>query len=68
MPRSLSGLKGSSGDMSGHAQGGNDTFRSASASQLTFYGDAGGNMSGHARGGDDVAVLAFGQSAPARKN
>jgi hypothetical protein len=53
------------GNMSGFAQGGNDSF-SASGSTATgslgsfvsiFYGDAGGDMSGSAHGGDDVAVL-----------
>ena len=51
--------------MSGHAQGGNDTFKASGSTGegsvnnfvSIFYGDAGGNMSGHAHGGDDVAVL-----------
>ena len=36
------------------SRGGNDTFTQGTASDATFYGDAGGNMSGHAQGGDDT--------------
>jgi hypothetical protein len=48
--------------MSGHAQGGDDTFRDSSGglfNQDTAYGDA-LTMSGHARGGNDTLIAGSG--------
>jgi hypothetical protein len=40
--------------MSGHIEGGNDTFTGGNNNSVnTFYGDAGGNMSDHSKGGND---------------
>jgi hypothetical protein len=45
--------------MSGHAQGGNDTFTAEQETFLgTFYGDAGGNMSDYSKGGNDTFTAA----------
>jgi hypothetical protein len=46
------------GNMSGHAEGGDDRFTGSGGAIMskTFYGDAGGDISGFAKGGNDTFI------------
>ena len=44
------------GDMTEHAQGGDDVLDGSHAPFVYLYGDAGGSMSGYAIGGNDTIV------------